>query len=84
MAAPGDAEARRLARANWPVTKHRLADEVSDDLSESTSPMERIAMMWPLALEAWRVAGREIPVYRRAEMPCRYFKPGEPRPDDDA
>ena len=84
MATPTDAESRRSARARWPVAKYRLGEEPSDDLSESTSASERVAMMWPLAMEAWKVAGRAIPTYRRAEMPCRLFRPGERRPDDDA
>jgi hypothetical protein len=43
---------------------------------------ERIAMMGPLAKEAWRLAGRPIPTYDRAHTPSRVFRAGEPRPDD--
>jgi hypothetical protein len=78
---PSDAESRRKARAGWPVSVHRL-DENTDDISDVTTPAERIAMMWPLAQEAWRLAGRSIPDYDRAHTPCRVFRPGEPRPDD--
>jgi len=28
-------------------------------------------MMWPLALEAWSLAGRALPRYSRATMPIR-------------
>jgi hypothetical protein len=76
-----DAEDRRIARATWPVSVHRL-DENADDISDVTTPAERIAMMWPLAQEAWRLAGRPIPDYDRAHTPCRAFLPGDPRPDD--
>lgn len=76
-----DAEARRLARTGWPVAVRRL-DQSDDDVSDITTAAERIAMMWPLAQESWRVAGRPIPNYDRAHTPCRVFRPGEPRPDD--
>jgi hypothetical protein len=76
-----EAEARRKAREKWPVVVLHL-NEDSDDISDVTTPAERIAMMWPLALEAWRLAGRPIPDYDRAHTPCRVFRPGEPRPDD--
>jgi hypothetical protein len=78
---PPDSETRRQARATWPVTVRRL-DESDDDLSDVTTAAERIAMMWPLAQEAWRLAGRPIPTYDRAHTPSRVFRPGEPRPDD--
>jgi hypothetical protein len=51
--------------------------EQSDDLSAETTASERIAMMWPLALEAWRVAGLPIPDYARAETPCRLVRRGD-------
>jgi hypothetical protein len=41
----------------------------SEDLSEVTTATERIAMMWPLALEAWNLAGRPIPDYARENAP---------------
>jgi len=48
--------------------------EESDDLSAQTSAMERIAMMWPLALEAWRLAGLPIPDYTRDKAPIRVLR----------
>ena len=78
-----EAEARRRARAAWPVRSHRLADEPPEDLSAQTTAAQRIAMMWPLALEAWRLSGRALPAYDRARIPARVFSPGEPRPEDD-
>ncbi len=61
---------RAEARSAWPV--RRTSNEAqSDDLSAQTTPTERIAMMWPLALEAWRLAGRPIPDYARHETPIR-------------
>jgi hypothetical protein len=78
-----DAAGRRQARAEWPVAVHRL-DEDDDDLSDVTTADERIAMMWPLAQEAWRLAGRPIPDYDRAHTPIRVFRPGDTRPDDES
>jgi len=79
-----DAEARRRARAAWPVVVHRLdeCDPADDDISDVTTASERIAMMWPLAEEAWRLAGRPIPTYDRAHTPSRVFRHGERPPDD--
>lgn len=77
------AEQRRAKRAQWPVARFRLGDEPSDDLSSVTTPVERIAMMWPLAESAWRLAGRPLPTYDRRNIPARLFRPGTPPPDDD-
>ena len=78
---PSDSERRRQARAKWPVAVCRI-DESADDISDLTTAAERIAMMWPLAQEAWRLAGRPIPTYDRSHTPSRVFRPGEARPDD--
>jgi hypothetical protein len=78
------AEWRRAARAHWPVRRFPLGEEPPDDLSEVTTAAERVAMMWPLAEEAWRIAGLPWPTYDRQSMPSRLFRPGEPPPDDDA
>jgi hypothetical protein len=75
---------RRAARAQWPVRQFRLGEEPPDDLSDVTTPAERIAMMWELAEEAWRIAGCPVPAYDRRSIPTRLFRPGEPPPDDDA
>jgi hypothetical protein len=78
-----DDDSRRAARSTWPVRAYALGAEPGDDLSANTSPEERIAMMWPLAVEAWRLAGRVLPSYDREHIPGRLFRPGEARPDDD-
>ena len=77
------AEERRARRATWPITRHRLGDEPSDDLSAVTTPAQRVAMMWTLAVSAWMVAGRPLPTYDRRTMPARLFRAGTPRPPDD-
>ncbi len=61
----------RPGRSSWPVRRYRLGGEPSDDLGATTTPDERLAMMWPLALEAWSLARRPIPDYSRAQTPVR-------------
>jgi hypothetical protein len=78
-----DAESRRQARAAWPVVVRSLDDDTDDDLSTVTDPAQRIRMMWPLAVEAWQLAGLPLPSYTRANTPSRVFRAGEPRPGDD-
>lgn len=51
------------------MSVHRLGAEPSEDLSERTTAAERIGMMWPLALEAWELARRDLPSYPRGETP---------------
>ena len=75
-------EARRAARADWPVRKFRLETEPSPDLSATTTAEQRIAMMWPLARDAWAFAGRAIPDYPRARTPVRILRPDGDHPGD--
>ena len=74
---------RRAERERWPVAKFSLGDEPSDDLSASTTASERIAMMWPLAESAWKLAGRSLPTYDRRSIPAQLFPPGTRPLDDD-
>jgi hypothetical protein len=74
---------RRAERAAWPIARFTLGDESADDISAVTTAAERIAMMWPLAETAWKLAGRPLPTYDRQNMPARVFRPGTPRPADD-
>ena len=75
-------EARRAARAHWPVRKYRIEDEPGPDLSATTTADERLAMMWPLARDAWTLAGLTIPDYPRDRMPNRVIRPAGGRPVD--
>ncbi|MXW34351.1 MAG: hypothetical protein F4X11_20910 [Acidobacteria bacterium] len=68
------AEERRAARDSWPVKAFRLGEEPGDDLSDRTTPEERIAMMWRLAVDAWTSAGRRLPAYTRDRMPGRVIR----------
>lgn len=65
---------RANARKRWPVNKHRLGEEPSDDLSDSTTAEERLRMMWQLAVDAWKLTGKPIPDYKRDEAPVRKLR----------
>lgn len=66
--------ARAAARANWPVKRARLDDPPNDDLSVTTTARERLDTVWTLTLEAWALAGWEIPQYERHETPIRVIR----------
>jgi hypothetical protein len=70
---------RAIRRRSWPVRRYRLGSEPSDDLSDITTAEERLAMMWPLALEAWSLAGLPLPDYSRDQTPIRRLR----RPEAD-
>ena len=69
MALDGGEDERSAARRSWPVRVHGLSDAPREDLSATTSVEERLAMMWPLAVEAWSLTGRPLPTYARGEVP---------------
>lgn len=68
-----DGAERMRQRSSWPVKRVTLGQQ-SDDPSGETTAADRIAMMWPLALEAWRVAGLPIPEYERKDAPIRVVR----------
>jgi hypothetical protein len=74
---------RRAARATWPIARFTLGDESADDISTVTTAEGRIAMMWPLAEAAWKLAGRPLPAYDRRSIPVRLSRQGTPPPADD-
>ncbi len=63
------AERRRLRASQWPVRSFDLGHEPLRDPLDRSTVDERIAMMWPLAKEAWSVAGKPIANYERKDMP---------------
>lgn len=75
-------ETMRNERAAWPIRRYRLGEEPPDDPAGTTTPAERLAMMWQLAREGWLLSGRPLPTYDRANLPSRFFRRGE-RPDDE-
>jgi hypothetical protein len=66
---------RAAERVDWPVRLHRLTDEPPNDLKATTTAGERVAMVWPITLDAWASAGRPLPQYERHEMPVRLIRP---------
>ena len=79
MAEERDDDARR-DRRSWPVRVHRLGDAPGDDLSATTTVDERLAMMWPLAQEAWALTGLPVPAYARHQAPVGRRRLGEAPP----
>ena len=77
-------EDRKHSRRLWKIEVHELAEHDRRDLSATTTAEERLAMMWPLALEAWRLAGRPIPDYTRAEIPARVVRDYLSRDTEDS
>lgn len=73
-------EERASQRASWPVRRFKLGEEPSEDLRESTTADQRLAMMWPLALDAWASMGKPLPEYTRETMPGRVMRRGKPLP----
>lgn len=69
-------DGKRSDRASWPVWWFALGEEPSDDLSATTTAEQRLAMMWPLAVDAWTLAGLPIPDYPRSAAPVRCARPG--------
>jgi hypothetical protein len=63
---------KAISRRSWPVRVYRLGDEPGDDLSASTTAEQRLAMMWPLTVEAWALAGLPLPTYARSETPITF------------
>ena len=67
-------DARRRARASWPVRRYRLGEEPPDDTSH-LSPDDRVALVWEVTLRAWRLSGRELPDVPRSQWPGRMIRP---------
>ncbi len=57
--------AKSQDRRHWPVRRFTLAAQPPEDLSGQTTAEERLEMMWPLALDAWVLAGLPLPDYAR-------------------
>jgi hypothetical protein len=68
-------------RSRWPVRRYSLGEE-PDDVRDTTTPAQRIAMMWQLAREGWLLSGRSLPTYDRSAIPTRLYRPGERPPDE--
>ena len=74
-------EERRQTRGAWPIRRFRLGDEPNEDLSETTTADERIAMMWPLAMDAFSFAQGMTERSSRDAWPVRVRRLGDPEVD---
>ncbi len=63
--------AKSQDRSLWPVRRFTLATQPPEDLSGETTAEQRLEMMWPLALDAWTLAGWPLPDYPRGAAPVR-------------
>ncbi len=68
---------RRHRRAAWPVRAFRLGEEPSDDLSATTTGEERLAMVWPMTIDAFSSAGGLPRPTPRNEWPVRIRSLGD-------
>ena len=66
---------KRPARSLTPARVIRLEDEQGDNLADSTSAEERIAMVEVLSRRMWEITGRPFPTSDRADMPGRILRP---------
>lgn len=65
----------RQVREAWPVRVYRLGQEPGDGLSESTTPEQRLQMVWELTKRMWELSGRPHPSYSRTSMPGQVIRP---------
>ena len=72
---------RRDLRADWPVRRFRLGDEPNEDLSSTTTGEERIAMMWPLALDAFSIGRATTEASPRAHWLVKIRRLGDSEGD---
>lgn len=54
---------------------YRLGEEPGDDLSTSTTPEERIELVWELSRRMWMLTGRPWPHTARRDLPVRVIRP---------
>jgi len=65
---------RAKARANWPIRRYALGTEPDENIWASTTPTERLAMMWELSQQAWTLSGNPLPTYPRRQAPGRMIR----------
>lgn len=64
----------RAKRQNWPAQTFSLADAPGDDLSASTTPTERLAMVAVLSARMWELSGIPATTYARATIPVHVVR----------
>jgi hypothetical protein len=81
--APGPLS-RAASRHAWPVRLVARGGEPRNHLDRSTTPEERLAMVWTLTVEAWALSGRPMPAYPRTATPVRLCQMDRRRPETPA
>lgn len=54
---------------------YRLGEEPGDNLSDVTSPSQRVEMVWELSARMWELTGKPVPAYTREQIPIRIIRP---------
>jgi len=75
MSGVEDAEARKAARACWPIRKYRLGEEPEEPMVPATTAEQRLLLVEEMTLASWIAAGRVMPTYTRTEAPGRVIRP---------
>ena len=60
------------------MRRYDLDDQPPDDLTAYTSGADRLAMVWPLTVASWALAGRQLPDYERRRAPGTVRRSGDP------
>ena len=71
-----DTDRERLARQHrpWPVVVRSLHEEPLDELSDSMTAEERVALVWTLTARMWELMGQPLPAYARSAIPLRVLR----------
>jgi hypothetical protein len=67
-------EAAKMARGQWLVRKGRLGDPELETQWPPTTPEERLAMVWPLTIQAWALRGEDVSKRPFARDVVRIFR----------
>lgn len=57
------------------LRKYRLGAEPGDDLSATTTPEERLALVWELSRRLWALTGQPSASTPRDRIPVRIIRP---------
>jgi hypothetical protein len=67
---------QRGGRTRGPVRVRRLADQGKETDLQGSTPAERLAMMWPLAVDAWAFMGEPVAESRLPRHIVRVLRRG--------
>jgi len=62
-------------RNRGPIRVYRLGAEPGDDLSATSTPEERVALVWELSQRLWALTGQPAPAGSRDRLPIRVIRP---------